>query len=77
MATERETTMSEILRKLLGKTIVVTLQMAGANPIKGTLTAFDDKLLVVDQLRGTHRIPVHIPFEAVLFFIEEHEGHHP
>ncbi len=67
--------MSDLVRKHLGKTILVTLRMAGANPIKGTLTATDDKILVVDQLKGTHRVAVHIPLDAVLYFVEEHEAH--
>jgi len=31
--------------------------------------------LVVEQLKGTRRVPVHIPMGAVLHFVEEHEEH--
>ena len=68
--------MSEVLRKLLGKTVVVTLRQAGVNPVKGLLTSLEDGLLVVDQLKGTRRIAVHIPLESVLYFVEDHEEHH-
>lgn len=67
--------MSELIRKLLGKTIVVSLRMAGLNPIKGILTAAEDGYLVVEQLKGTRRVPVHIPIGSVLFFVEDHEEH--
>lgn len=65
--------MIEFIRKLLGKTIVVTLRQEGAIPVKGLLTAIDDHFLIVEQLRGTRRVPVHIPMGSVLFFVEEHE----
>lgn len=65
--------MIEFIRKLLGKTIVVTLRQEGAIPIKGLLTAIDDSFLIVEQLRGTRRVPVHIPMGSVLFFVEDHE----
>lgn len=67
--------MSEILRKLLGKTIVVSLRLAGANPIKGLLMSLEDDCLVVEQLKGTRRVPVHIPMNSVLFFVEDHDDH--
>jgi hypothetical protein len=63
----------EFIRKLLGKTIVVTLRQEGAIPIKGLLSAIDDRFLIVEQLRGTRRVPVHIPMGSVLFFVEDHE----
>lgn len=65
--------MIEFIRKLLGKTIVVTLRQEGAIPIKGLLTAIDDRFLIVEQLRGTRRVPVHVPMGSVLFFVEEQE----
>ncbi len=68
--------MSEVVRKMLGKTVVVSLRLAGAIPIKGILTSADDGLLVVEQLKGTRRVPVHIPVESVLFFVEDHDEHH-
>ena len=68
--------MNEMLRKLLGKTILVSLRLAGANPIKGTLTSTDDGVLIVEQLKGTRRVPVHIPLSSVLWFVEEHDEHH-
>lgn len=68
--------MSEVVRKMLGKTVVVSLRLAGAIPIKGILTSADDGLLVVEQLKGARRVPVHIPVESVLFFVEDHDEHH-
>jgi hypothetical protein len=68
--------MSEVVRKLLGKTVVVSLQLAGANPIKGILTSADDAYLVVEQLKGTRRVPVHIPLSSVLTFVEDYDEHH-
>ena len=68
--------MNELIRKLLGKTIVVSLRLAGANPIKGILTSVDDGCLIVEQLKGSRRAPVHIPLNSVLFFVEEHDDHH-
>lgn len=68
--------MNEIVRKLLGKTILVSLRLAGANPIKGILTSTDDEILIVEQLKGTRRVPVHIPLNSVLWFVEEHDEHH-
>lgn len=68
--------MNELVRKLLGKTIVVSLRMAGAIPIKGILTSAEDGCLVVEQLKGTRRVPVHIPLGSVLHFVEEHDDHH-
>ena len=68
--------MNEMVRKLLGKTIVVSLRLAGANPVKGVLTSADENYVVVDQLRGTRRVPVHIPLGSVLFFVEDHDEHH-
>ncbi|MCX7421274.1 MAG: hypothetical protein NT013_17270 [Planctomycetia bacterium] len=65
--------MSDFIRKLLGKTVVVTLRQEGANPIKGLLTAADEGFLVVEQLRGTRRVPVHIPMGSVLFFVEDQQ----
>ena len=65
--------MIEFICKLLGKTIVVTLRQEGAIPIKGLLSAIDDRFLIVEQLRGTLRVPVHIPMGSVLFFVEDHE----
>lgn len=67
--------MNEMVRKLLGKTIVVSLRLAGTNPVKGILTSADDGFLVVEQLKGTRRVPVHIPLGAVLFFVEDHDEH--
>lgn len=67
--------MTELIRKLLGKTIVVSLRMAGSNPVKGILTAAEDGFLVVEQLKGTRRVPVHIPIGSVLFFVEDHDEH--
>lgn len=64
--------MNEMVRKLLGKTIVVSLRLAGANPVKGILTSADNEYVVVEQLKGTRRVPVHIPLNSVLFFVEEH-----
>jgi len=52
---------------------VVTLRQEGAIPIKGLLSAIDDRFLIVEQLRGTLRVPVHIPMGSVLFFVEDHE----
>ena len=63
----------EFIRKLLGKTIVVTLRHEGVNPVKGLLTAADEHFLIVEQLRGTRRVPVHIPMVSVLFFVEDHD----
>lgn len=68
--------MSEVIRKLLGKTVVVTLRLAGTNPVKGILSSADEGLLVVEQLKGTRRVAVHIPLESVLFFVEDHDEHH-
>ncbi|MFM9964998.1 MAG: hypothetical protein ACKV2Q_27675 [Planctomycetaceae bacterium] len=68
--------MSEGIRKLLGKTVVVSLRLAGAIPVKGILSSADDGWLVVEQLKGTRRVPVHIPIAAVLYFVEDHEEHH-
>lgn len=68
--------MNEMVRKLLGKTILVALRLTGANPIKGILTGVDDGILIVEQLKGTRRIPVHIPVGAVLWFVEDHDEHH-
>lgn len=68
--------MSEVVRKLLGKTVVVSLRMAGIIPIKGILISADERVLVIEQLKGTRRIPVHIPIESVLYFVEEHDEHH-
>ena len=68
--------MNELVRKLLGKTIVVSLRLAGAIPIKGILSSVDDGCLVVEQLKGTRRVPVHIPLSSVLHFTEEHDEHH-
>ena len=65
--------MIEFIRKLLGKTVVVTLRMEGAIPVKGLLTACDERFLIVEQLRGTRRVPVHIPMGSVLFFVEDHD----
>jgi hypothetical protein len=63
----------EFIRKLLGKTVVVTLRQDGAIPVKGLLTAADERFLIVEQLRGARRVPVHIPMSSVLFFVEDHE----
>ena len=68
--------MNETIRKLLGKTIVVSLRLAGANPVKGILTSAEDGCLIVDQLKGARRVPVHIPLGSVLFFVEDHDEHH-
>lgn len=68
--------MNEMVRKLLGKTVLVSLRLAGANPIKGILTSTDDEILIVEQLKGTRRVPVHIPLSSVLWFVEEHDEHH-
>ncbi len=68
--------MSEVIRKLLGKTVVVSLRLAGAIPVKGILTSAEDGFLVIEQLKGTHRIPVHIPVDAVLHFVEDHDEPH-
>lgn len=68
--------MNEVVRKLLGKTIVVSLRLAGTIPIKGILTSADDGLLVIEQLKGTRRVPIHIPVDSVLFFVEDHDEHH-
>ena len=68
--------MSEVVRKLLGKTVVVSLRLAGANPVKGILTSADDGFLVVEQLKGARRVPVHIPVDSVLYFVEDHDEHH-
>ncbi len=68
--------MNELIRKLLGKTIVVSLRIAGAIPIKGILTSAEDGCLIIEQLKGTRRVAVHIPLTSVLFFVEEHEEHH-
>ncbi len=65
--------MIEFIRKLLGKTVVVTLRLEGMNPVKGLLTAADERFLIVEQLRGTRRVPVHIPMTSVLFFVEDHD----
>ena len=65
--------MSELVRKLLGKTILITLRLAGVTPIKGLLMSADEQFLVVDQLKGTRRVAVHIPLNSVLFFVEEHD----
>lgn len=67
--------MSEVIRKLLGKTVVVSLRLAGTIPVKGILSSADDRLLVVDQIKGTRCHSVHIPLESVLFFVEDHEEH--
>ena len=68
--------MNEIVRRLLGKTIVVSLRLAGANPVKGILTSAEDGCLIVEQLKGTRRVPVHIPLGSVLWFVEEIDEHH-
>ena len=68
--------MNEIIRKLLGKTVVVTLRLAGTNPVKGILTSAEDGCLIVEQLKGARRVPVHIPLGSVLFFVEEQDDHH-
>jgi hypothetical protein len=68
--------MNEIIRKLLGKTIVVSLRLAGTNPVKGILTSAEDGCLIVEQLKGTRRVPVHIPLASVLFFVEDQDEHH-
>lgn len=68
--------MSELVRKLLGKTVVVTLRLTGVIPIKGILSSADEGYLVVEQLRGAHRVPVHIPMASVLFFVEDIAEHH-
>ena len=68
--------MNEMVRKLLGKTILVSLRLASANPIKGILTSTDDGILIVEQLKGARRVPVHIPLASVLWFVEEHDEHH-
>ena len=68
--------MNEMIRKLLGKTVLVSLRLAGANPVKGILTSAEDGCLIVEQLKGTHRVPVHIPLGSVLWFVEEHDEHH-
>ena len=65
--------MIDFIRKLLGKTVVVTLRLEGAIPVKGLLTAIDSDFLIVEQLRGTRRVPVHIPMASVLFFVEDHD----
>lgn len=65
--------MIEFIRKLLGKTVLVTLRLEGAIPVKGLLTSVDDHFLIVEQLRGTRRVPVHIPMGSVLFFVEDHD----
>ncbi len=68
--------MNELIRKLLGKTILVSLRLAGAIPVKGILTSAEDGCLIVEQLKGARRVPVHIPLASVLFFVEEHDEHH-
>ncbi|MBC7821297.1 MAG: hypothetical protein IAG10_30795 [Planctomycetaceae bacterium] len=68
--------MSEVVRKLLGKSVVVSLRLAGVIPVKWILISADDRVLVVEQLKGTRRVPVHIPIESVLFFVEDHDEHH-
>ena len=68
--------MNEIVRKLLGKTVVVTLRLAGSIPIKGILTSAEDGCLIVEQLKGTRRVPIHIPLGSVLFFFEDHDELH-
>ncbi|MBM3970098.1 MAG: hypothetical protein FJ302_09575 [Planctomycetes bacterium] len=68
--------MNELIRKLLGKTIVVSLRLAGAIPIKGILTSGDDGCLIVEQLKGARRVPVYIPLASVLFFVEDQDDHH-
>lgn len=68
--------MNEMVRKLLGKTVVVSLRLAGAIPIKGILTSAEDGCLIVEQLKGTRRVPVHIPLGSVLCFSEEHDDLH-
>lgn len=68
--------MNEMVRKLLGKTVLVSLRLAGANPVKGILTSAEDGCLIVEQLKGTRRVPVHIPLGSVLWFVEEHDEHH-
>ena len=68
--------MNELIRKLLGKTILVSMRLAGANPIKGILTSVDDGCLIVEQLKGARRVPVHIPLSSVLYFVEEHDELH-
>ena len=68
--------MSEVVRKLLGRTVVVHLRLAGAIPLKGILTSADDRLLVIEQLKGARRVPIHIPLESVLYFVEDHDEHH-
>jgi hypothetical protein len=50
--------------------------LAGANPAKGLLTSADDGFLVVEQFKGTRRVPVHIPLGSVLSFVEDHDDHH-
>ncbi len=67
--------MHDHLRSLFGKTIVVTLRLSGVTPIKGTLTLADDCFVVVEQLKGTRRVPVHIPIHSVLYFVEDDEHH--
>lgn len=68
--------MNEMVRKLMGKTVLVSLRLAGANPVKGILTSVDDGCLIVEQLKGTRRVPVHIPLSSVLWFVEELDEHH-
>ena len=67
--------MNETVRKLLGKTIVVTLRLAGANPVKGILTYAEQDSLIVEQLKGARRVPVHIPLGSVLFFVADQDEH--
>lgn len=66
--------MHDHFRRLLGKTILVTLRLSGVTPIKGTLSSADETFIVVDQLKGTRRVPIHIPIASVLYFVEEDES---
>ncbi len=65
--------MSELNRKLIGKVVIVALLMPGVTPLKGTLTAIDDRFLVIDHIKGTHSETLYIPLTSVLYLLEHHD----
>ena len=62
--------MSDLGHRLLGKIVIVSFLRPEVTPLKGTLTAVDDRWVVVEHLKGTRMEPVHIPISAIMQLIE-------
>lgn len=65
--------MSELTRRLIGKVVIVALVLPGITPLKGTLTAIDDRFAVLEHIKGTHAETLYIPLTSVLYIVEHHE----